>query len=73
MFVRGKLNSIEKTISEALNHAQISHKEFKEEENCRLKDSIRAKGNQCGHITRDRLIKHGKRIRADCQSQSLNL
>ena len=61
------MNSIEKIISKAKIDSDISHEEFRvmineEENDLKLKESIRTKGCQLVDIERDRLVEHSKRI-----------
>ena len=67
MLARGKLNSIESKISEALINNEISHEDFmaiiNEERNYReLNESIRMMNSQGIHAEKINLIEEGKEI-----------
>ena len=70
MIVRGKLNSIESKISEALINNEISHEDFmiiiNEERKCReLKESIRMMRSQRRDSKTINLTEKGKKIAID--------
>ena len=69
MLVRGKLNSIESKISEALINNEVSHEEFMiiiNEEKCReLKESIRMMRSQRRDTKTINLTEKGKKIAID--------
>ena len=64
MLARSKLNSIESKISEPLINNEISHEDFTtiiNEENCKLKESIRIRRTQRSDTEKNNLVEEDKR------------